>query len=347
MLEIEHLVRFNIILFLLIAYHVNAQIYPNKKVDMELRAGIKSILNQNYIEAESTFTHLKNENKNIPLGSIYLAATEIARAFDFNDNFDEVQIETNLDKAEEIANRLLDDDGDNVWNIYFLALTQGYKAYYNALEENWLSAFDNGFNSVSNFEKCLDIDSTFYEAYAALGTYIYWKSRKTESLDWLPFIEDKKQEGIEYLLKAVKKSSYNSYLAINSLQWIYIDQKEYKKAIILSDSVISKYPKSRFFKWALARAYEDVNKEKSISIYYEILNSYNNLSGINHINEITLKHLIAQQYVQMGKEGSALNLCNEILNTKLNQFENLKLQNRIERVKELKKELLIRLNSSK
>ena len=49
----------------------------------------------------------------------------------------------------------------------------------------------------------------------------------------------------------------------------------------------------------------------------------------------------------MGKEGSALNLCNEILNTKLNQFENLKLQNRIERVKELKKELLIRLNSSK
>ena len=345
--EIEHLGRFKIVLFLLISLNIYGQTYPVKKVDWLLRKGIDNIINQKYAEAETTFTQLSTQYKNIPLGNIYLAAAEIAKSFDYTEDFDEDQIETNLDKAEDIANSLIDKDDYNVWNIYFLALTQGYRAYYNALKENWLSAFDNGFNSVSNFEKCLDIDSTFFEAYAALGTYIYWKSRKTESLDWLPFVKDNKPEGISYLIKAVNKSSYNSYLAVNSLQWIYIDQKEYKKAIVLSDSIIAKYPHSRFFKWGLARSYEDVDKSKSISIYNEILNSYNNLSNINEINKITLKHLIAQQYDQIGEVGSALKLCNEILNTNLSDFEKSKLRKRLERVRNLRQELLARLNSSK
>ncbi len=338
--EIERLVHFKIILVLLISFNLYSQTYPVKKVDELLHKGIDNIINQNYEAAETTFTQLSNQYKDIPFGNIYLAAAEIAKSFDYAEDFDEDKIENNLDKAEEISKNLLDKNDLNVWNLYFLALTQGYRAYYNALKENWLAAFDDGFSSVSNFEKCLDIDSTFYEAYSALGTYVYWKSRKTESLDWLPFVKDETKDGINYLIKAVNKSSYNSYLAVNSLQWIYIDQKEYNKAIELSDSIISKYPHSRFFKWALARAYEDVDKRKSISIYNEILNSYNNIDNLNNINIIILKHLIAQQYEQLGEKHSALKLCNEILNTKLDDYEESKLEKRLKRVRDLRKELL-------
>ncbi len=338
--EIERLVHFKIIVTLLITINLYSQTYPVKKVDELLHKGINDILTQNYEEAETTFTQLSNQYNNIPFGNIYLAATEIAKSFDYSEDFDEDRIEANLDKAEKISENLVDKDDENVWSIYFLALTQGYRAYYNALKENWLAAFDDGLSSVSNFEKCLDIDSTFYEAYSALGTYVYWKSRKTESLDWLPFVKDETKDGIKYLIKAINKSSYNSYLAVNSLQWIYIDQKEYKKVIVLSDSIISKYPNSRFFKWALARAYEDVDKRKSISVYYEILNSYNTIGNLNNINKITLKHLIAQQYQLIGEKDAALKLCNQILSTKLDDYEKSKLEKRLERVRDLQRELL-------
>ncbi len=318
--ETEHLVRFKFILFLVLSFNIYSQTYPVKKVDELLRKGIDNIINQKYEVAETTFTQLSKQFTNIPFGNIYLAASEIAKSFDYSEDFDEDKIENNLEKAEEISKNLVDKDDENVWNLYFLALTQGYRAYYNALKEKWLAAFDDGFSSVSNFEKCLDIDSTFYEAYSALGTYVYWKSRKTESLDWLPFVKDETKDGIDYLIKAVNKSSYNSYLAVNSLQWIYIDQKEYSKAISLSDSIIAKYPNSRFFKWALARAYEDVDKRESISVYNEILNSYNNIGNLNHINKTILKHLIAQQYAQIGEKDFALKLCKEIFDTKLNDY---------------------------
>ena len=58
------------------------------------------------------------------------------------------------------------------------------------------------------------------------------------------------------------------------------------------------------------------------------------------MNEITLKHLIAQQYLKLGEKEKSLKLCNEILSIKnLNEFEHSKLDERLQRVKDLQKTL--------
>ncbi len=124
-------------------------------------------------------------------------------------------------------------------------------------------------------------------------------------------------------------------------------KKTIKKLLVCLILLLTKYPNSRFFKWALARAYEDVDKRKSISVYNEILNSYNNNDNLNNINKIILIHLIAQQYQQLGEGDTALKLCNKILNTKLDDHEESKLEKRLERVKDLRKELLSEKDGSK
>ena len=321
------------------------QKYPDPKVDSLLESGINSLINQKYESAENNFKVLNNSYPNLPFGNIYLAAEEIAKSYDFNQKFNDELINKYLNSAMEKADSLMDDNDNDVWNIYFAALSKGYYAYYQALSRNWLSAISNGFDAVKSFQRCLQKDSSFFDAYTAIGNFEYWKSRKT---GWLPFVSDERKEGIKYLMKAAVNFGYNNYLAVHSLQWIYIDQEKYNDVINLSEAVIRKYPGSRFFKWALARAYEGIDKNEAVKIYNDILNSYLNINKLSRFHEILLKHLIAQQYEQMGKFEKALTLCDEILTINYsNSWNKESLDRRIERVKELKKKILNEMGREK
>ncbi|HEX9251887.1 MAG TPA: hypothetical protein VF870_06570, partial [Ignavibacteriaceae bacterium] len=170
--------------------------------------------------------------------------------------------------------------------------------------------------------------------------YKFWKSKKTEFINWLPFVDDEKELGIKYLQSAVKYSGYNSHLAIHSLIWIYIEQKEFLKAIEVAELALKGHPQSRIFKWGLARSYENIDPAKSVLLYKEILYSYPKDLNSNKINEVTLKHIIAQQLVKINKRDEALKICNEILSINgYSKYELDKLSNRLDRVRDLKKEL--------
>lgn len=319
------------------------QVYPDKSVHLILKSGINLIIDQEYDEAEKLFTQLDKTRKDIPLGKIYLAAVQIAKSYDFEQPYNHELITKYLEGAKKISERLMKSDEKNIWNNYFFALTEGYIAYYDALRESWLQAFSTGMSSVSAFEDCLEIDKDFYESLIAIGSYKFWKSKKTDFLSWLPFFTDEKELGINYLQQAVKHSGYNSHLAIHSLIWIYIEQKEFDKAIKVSELALKDHPKSRIFKWGLARSLENIDPAKSVLLYNEILNSYPVNLKSNKINEVTLKHIIAQQLVKIDKKEEALILCDEILALNgFTKFEFDKVSARLERVKRLKKELIKR-----
>lgn len=342
--EIERLVRFNIKYLTILLFSIpsvsSAQTYPDKTVDSLLKSGINFVINQNYDSARQTFTRLNDEFPHIPLGKIYLAGIEIAESYDKSIPLNEDSVENMLDSAEEQAQKLLDKDENNVWNRYFLGLAEGYYAYLRAAQKSWINAYFNGSNSVSDFEKCLELDPKFYEAYIAVGIYKYWKSRKTEFLTWLPFVSNEEKAGIKDILYAIDHPSYNTYLARSSLVWIYIDQKKYMEAAKVADSALAKYPNSRFFKWGLARAYEGIDVRKAIPVYKEILNDFLKRKIPNHYYEIVLMHIIAQQYVKLDENSKALDLCNKILSYKnLSPFVVKRLGDRLERVRELKEEL--------
>jgi hypothetical protein len=345
MLVIEHLARSNkkilFILFLFIFFQNNfAQIYPDKSVHKILKSGIDLIIDQKYDEAEKLFDQLDKTRKDIPLGKIYLAAVQIAKSYDYQQPYDDELITKYLEGAKKISERLINNEPKSIWNNYFLALTEGYIAYYDALSESWLKAFTTGLSSVSGFEDCLEIDKNFYESFIAIGSYKFWKSSKTEFINWLPFIDDEKELGIKYLQKAINYSGYNSHLAIHSLIWIYIEQKDFEDAKKVAELALTNYPKSRIFKWGLARAFEEIDPERSIILYKEILNSYPKNLKSNKINEVTLKHIIAQQLVKINKRNDALKICNEILSiNNFTKFETDKIADRFERVKSLKQEL--------
>jgi hypothetical protein len=345
MQETGHLVLYKkIIVFCVILFSVEgfSQTYPDPAVDSLLKSGINDIILQNYTHAQSTFEYLNKSYPKLPLGNIYMVANEIAKAYDYEEPFNSDYITANLDTAETKTEILLDKNEDNLWHIYFKALVEGYYAYFQVLRSNWFSAFSNSIDAVRDFEKCLNIDTSFYEARLPIGCYQYWRSRKTEFLKWLPFVKDETEKGIKNLQLAVDKASYHRYMAINTLLWVYIDQKKYKTAISLAEKSLKQYPGSRFFMWPLARAYEGVNIQKAIDVYNKLLVFYTSLPNSNFYNEIVLKHILAQQYIKLGDKKSALELCDEILSLKnLSEYTKDKLGDRLDRVMDLKKELTV------
>lgn len=342
MLVTGHLALFKNILsvFLVLTISLSAQSYPDIKVDELLRRGIDKIINQQYDDAKKIFSDLDRTRSDIPLGKIYLAATEIAKSYDYELPYNHNLITEYLESAKSISKKLIQKDEKNLLNKYFLALTEGYIAYYDAIRGSWLQAISTGINSISLFEDILESDSSFHDAYIAIGTFKYWKSDKTEFLNWLPFIDDEKDLGIKLLSIAVKNSSYNFHLAVNSLIWIYIDRQRYGDAIELAEKALNKYPESRIFRWGLARAYEDIDTQKSITEYYKVLNSFPDTLKSNKINEVTLKHIIAQQYYKIGKKSEAKKLCEDILSIRnYTDYEKEKLEKRLKRVQALYREL--------
>lgn len=338
-----HLVRSDFItavLLFLISCAANAQVFPDQKVDSLLRTGINLIVDQKYDAAKKVFNELDINHPELPLGKIYNAAVEIAYSYDFELPFNTEVIESNLEQALIQAEQILERNQNDKWNVYFYALARGYASYYQAINGNWFNALKTGLSSVSAFEECLELDQEFYEAWIAIGTYEYWKSSKTDFLSWLPFMNDNKKSGIQKLKLAVKSSGYNSHIAIHSLIWIYIDQEDFDSALALAKYAVEKHPESRIFKWGLARSFEETDIQKSIDTYFEILESYKQTGIRTRVNEITVKHIIAQQYVKLGKSSKAKKLCEEILDyDDLSKFEKDKLADRLKRVRILYEEL--------
>ncbi len=342
MREIELLVHYKILIYIfifsLLPFTGFTQNFLSEKTDSLINLGVNSIIIQNFDEAENYFKQLEKTDNVNPFGKIYIAVTSISKSFDLGEEYNWDYITKLLKDAINVAEENYSKYPESVTALYSLALAEGYYAYVKGLESNWFSAISNGYDAIKNFERCLMIDSTFYETYTAIGTFKYWKSKKGS---FLPMISDEKELGIKFLELAITKAEHSNYLAVNSLLWIYIDKKEFQKAINLSHKILKKYPKSRLFKWALARAYESVDMHKSIDVYKNILNDYESMRGLNGYQKIVLQHLIAQLEYKLGNKKKALELCDEILNTKnLSEYVLDELDDRLERVKKMRETIL-------
>lgn len=319
---------------------LSAQVHPDKDVHKALAEGIDLIVRQKYKAAEGEFSKLCKNNPQMPLWNLYYAASKLAEAYDYGYDYENKEVEYHLNEALKKAEILLDKDKENIWYIYYYALSKGYLAYYNGLNQNWFSTAKYGLSAVDGFEKCIKKDSLFFDAYIGIGVFKYWKSRKSEFLSWLPFISDEKGKGVSYLVKAQKHNSYNSYLAVYNLIWILIDEGKNKEAVDVALKALKQYPDTRLFKWGCARAYEKIDPNKAVSIYSDILTSLQSEGANNHYKEVILKYTLARNYKKLGDKKRALTLCDEILQINItdSKIKN-KLEDRLKKVKELKKEL--------
>lgn len=313
------------------------QTHPNKEVNRLLNEGLDNIVNQNYAKAQKQFYELDKKYPELPLGKIFLAVNSIFREYELSLPFSERQIVNWLDEGIKKSDALIKQDENNVWNNYYKGLAEGYRAYFYALNESWVNAFTKGLSAKKYFDRCLELNSNFYDAYVAIGAYKFWKSEKTEIISWI--VKDERAEGIKNLNFAITNSSIHSFFAVHNLVWIQVRKKDFQSALGVLNEPLKKHPESRLFKWDYSRVMEELDRNKAIEIYKDLLKSYKKESLQNRCNEITLNYLIAKNYKALNQLAKAVEYLKLIPEKQtLTGFEVDKLGSRISRIESLKNE---------
>jgi len=298
--------------------------------------GIEATLNENYLYAESRFKKIISSDSQNPAGYFFLGALYQAEMMDYENDFKEEEFYSNLKTAIKLAKKRISCENDTPWDYLYLGNSYGYLGVYKARKGSWWSAFRNALEAKSAYKKAVELDSTLYDAYLGLGSYHYWTSFFTKSFAWLPFFADERKRGVEELKLAAEKSLFSKVAALNALIWIYINEKDYPKAIQLAEKLQQEYPEGKIFLWALATAYyEKYDWDKAIECYTLITSKLKDNPEENYYNLIECKYRIADSYFNSGDFAECILVCQEALSYNLDSETEERQEEKLDKLKEL------------
>ncbi|MBI9073063.1 MAG: hypothetical protein JEY94_15790 [Melioribacteraceae bacterium] len=337
------------VLFSLLLYNsFKCQSHPDVRVDSLMETTLTKIVNHFYDSAYSEINIFKSEYSEIPIGNLYEAALLIAKSIDYGIPFEEEKIDSLLRISNKQCDKLLEKKSTKLWTVYYKALSTGYYSYYNLLNKNYLAAFSWASESNSYYKDCLEIDSTFYEAQGAIGSYQYWMGDKTSVFNWLPLIPDKREQGILNLETAFKKVQYSRAFTGDQLFWVYVNEERFDDALELSELLIEEFPESRNIRFLYAHILSIKKDVSAIGEFTRILNSYPVYVIENNLKRIELKKKIAELHFRFGNYQEAFSVCNNILSIdNLSEYVNNRLENKLVDVKELKDRAFERINKTR
>ena len=286
----------------------------------EISQGIEFYFQENFSQAEQTFLNLIQADTLEPVGYYFLALTFQAQMLDLESDFKMDQFEAALESSIQLAeNRLKSNKSDK---MAFLTLGNCYGSW--AIQEaragSWFRAFRLGLRAKDKWEKAIALDSGLYEAYAGLGSYLYWKSVFTKRFNWLPFVKDKRQQGIQMLRLASENSEISRDFALSSLMWVNLKEKSYKEALDLAFHFQNKYPQAKFPLWAEGFIYyEKFDWRNALQAFKKLFSRLQETQPFNHYNLIEVEFRMANCYYNLGKYNEARFLCEKILDYDLDK----------------------------
>jgi tetratricopeptide (TPR) repeat protein len=274
---------------------------PDARLNALVLRGIDLTWEQRYNEADSMFRETIREFPNHPAGYVFRAGVIQSKAIDYETQVDVPSFDSLISVGKEKAKALIE-KGDNAkWGHFFLGTAEGYDSYARVYRGDWVGGLLRGLASVSSLKDALKLDSAMYDAYGGVGTFYYWRSRKTQHFNWLPFVGDDRPEAYLYLEKTVSHGLYNRHTALSALITIYTDAGSYEKALAYARIGLQRYPGNRTFLWEQATAVEKLGKPfETAEAYKALLKAILGGGEKNRYNEIVCRLNLAKAEMELG-----------------------------------------------
>jgi hypothetical protein len=182
---------------------------------------------------------------------------------------------------------------------------------------NWFDAVKNALTSVNLLKNVKALKPDYYPAYLGIGVFSYYTSN---SLKWLPFIPDKRQEGVAMLEKALGAKFPYNYAAKNSLCWILIEQQKYKRADSLALSVLYNIPDNTIFiRIRTFIALWTQNYKNAKELAYRLISLSSSHSPVNWTDVTTGYYILAKINYENKLYREALSVSEELLKKEIPQ----------------------------
>ena len=278
--------------------------------------GMDLCIQENYTTSLQYFDSLRTQYPEHPAGYFFTAAVIQSRMMDFETQTGRDDFYCEIDTAISLAKQWTENEPDNARAWFYLGAAKSYYSYQLGRENRYLKAIRSGLDCIGDLKKSLDLDPECCDALLGVGSYEYWRSYITRKINWLPFFSDHRKEGLAKLETVIDCGTFTRWAAISNLAWIYIEEKEYEKAITVSQKGLAAFPNTRFFLWPLAEAHFR-NKDYKIAavLFDQILASVNSETENNHYNEILLNYKLGQCYHELEQYELAMEHLNNAIRT--------------------------------
>lgn len=313
--------------------------YSNPEIDSLILLSIQKSIIHDYTAAENAALELIRKYPDFPGGYFFRAGVINSMITDYEESYRLEDFFTYIDQAAGVSEAAIDNDPDDAWNHFYLGASKAYLAFYHLRKDNLFTSLLAGRSALISLKQAVELDSALYDAYIGLGNYKYWLSQKTEFLKWLPFIPDRREEGIRELYLARDKGKYSWESASSALCWVLIRAKRQTEALEVVEGPLEKFPDSRFFLFIKGRILFDLHKPaEALPVYAHLLDQIRLAERNNYFNEIGVILKLAecnfytQNYEDAQKwceEGLALPLSDEMREEKqvviglLNKYQKL------------------------
>ena len=281
-----------------------------------LLKGIDLTLKQDYPEAKALFESVTRNEPENPAAYLYLAAVLQAEYSDYELSFDQQLFDSLIAKGETLAEHLIESKDSADWGYYYAGSALSYRAYSESETGSWSSVIIDGMNAAEMYERCLEINPQFYDAMNGLGTYYYWRSKKTEFLSWLPFLSNKERKGIDLLSLAAARGTFEKFVAVNSLTLVYMEEKQYDSAFSVVQKGLESYPDNRAFLWCLMGIVENMPHQDTAlvrSVVSIVLASVLHSPVRNQYSEAACRLKLAQYAMEDRHYKAAIEECDAIV----------------------------------
>lgn len=321
-------------------------VIPIPRLHTLVLSGIDLTWQQRYREADSVFEAASREFPDHPAGFVYRAGVLQTNAVDHESIVEQPRLDSLLNLGKEKARTMIQVREVSAWGQFFLGTAEGCDSYARVYRGDWMSGAMKGMNSFSAFKDAVKLDSSMYDADAGIGGFYYWRSRKTEHFNWIPFVGDDRPEGFNLLEKTARQGIYNRYTALSMLVAIHVDAGNFDKAIACAEEGLQRYPSNQIFLWGLTTALQRSGRTRdAIEAYERLLRSLMAEQGQNLYNEMVCRLNIAQLRTTMGDTTLVIPYLKTILKYRVSDFPP-HLKERVEDKLTEAKELSRKLNES-
>lgn len=277
------------------------------KTDSLIQTGIEFSIQHDYEKAESVFQQLIEDYPNHPVGYFFMAATIQTKMMDYEsdrwsqDFFKYIHLAIEYAEKDKFNKR-----EDEIRAMFYHGSALCYLAFYEGRNGDYLKALRHGLSGISIIKKVIKINPEFRDAYFGIGSYKYWRSQKTKFLNWLPFVSDDREEGIDMVRQAIEKGKYTRYAAMNELIWILLDWGNADEAYSWALRGLEKFPQSRFFLWGAAKSAVALEDYTNAVIHFqELLQSIINAPFNNYYNEYLCRVKLVQCFEKLERYSDA------------------------------------------
>ena len=276
---IKRNLRFSsVIFFLLFAIVLFPAVFVHAELNMDspevnsiILTGLRLVYADSALQAVDEFKKLIDIFPDNPIGYFYVAATlqnvmDDYRNYSYTDEFNQY-----LNLAIKTAEAMKKKGNLDAYDYLYLGGAIGFRGIHEALTGDWFDAFVDGLKGKGYLEKALKLDPQMYDVYYGLGSYHFWRSLKSRSFWWLPFIGDNRQKGIDMIKLALEKGQYAKRDAELALVRIWVANKEYDKAFDQINKLRQIYHNKPFLLWFLGEA------QLETKMYSGAIQTYQNL----------------------------------------------------------------------